>query len=458
MTNTKSRIDSSFHAAPAATWPRTLAGKALQTYRGWSIQAADSIARFAVDIGADGLLPTLRTTTGDLRDWMLDQHWPVRPLRIAVANPGAWSEPLFEQSSPFPIDWFATDRSTPGAAVCRWNGLDATIEHLGSGGVNISTLERSECPSLWEDWAKARPASFPTIFPLRFDTAGIHCEHVGEHEWPLLHQLLVTASVLSRDPARTNLDDIINGRYCPTAATPRLSLGGTPVQFTPQQEWSLIATSQLGSMLIEQPGAAATPARCAAARLVGACAASGSWQTREHFRLACARAAATVLKNDPTPLLQLAAVQIGATLDEEAVANLARAQNLLRQASADPDVDHIAFLHAEAATGETKPLTTGRLASGLCIAMATVPESRVRFMVEDFVEELTDSGIMIEREQDLALLHKVARSLATHPECFAPAAEAEPSQASASLTLPTVESASQQVAKPKRRSPRRKAA
>jgi hypothetical protein len=148
-------------------------------------------------------------------------------------------------------------------------------------------------------------------------------------------------------------------------------------------------------------------------------------------------------------------VQIGATLDEEAVANLARAQNLLRQSSADPDVDHIAFLHAEAATGETKPLTTGRLAAGLCIAMATVPESRVRFMVEDFVEELSESGIMIEREQDLALLLKVARSLATHPDCFAPANAAE---APETLQLPASQTQAAEATKPKRRASRRKAA
>ena len=97
-------------------------------------------------------------------------------------------------------------------------------------------------------------------------------------------------------------------------------------------------------------------------------------------------------------------------------------------------MDQIAFLNAEAATGEKVPLTTGRLAAGMCIAFAGICPTRIKFAVDDFFEELLDSALLLGREPDIALLRNVQHELchdwqARRPHSEAPLAQIGPAQA-----------------------------
>ncbi|MCX5691401.1 MAG: hypothetical protein NTV94_16695 [Planctomycetota bacterium] len=83
----------------------------------------------------------------------------------------------------------------------------------------------------------------------------------------------------------------------------------------------------------------------------------------------------------------------------------------IRQSNHLGALDQVAFLNAEAATGEKVPLTTGRLAAGMCIAFAGICPTRIKFAVDDFFENLLDSGLLLAREPDIALLRNVQHEL-----------------------------------------------
>ena len=379
--------------------------------RGRQILAIDHMLEWCVDLGADFLGPSIRS----LRDEYTTDRWPARPLRIGVVTPGDWCRPLFDQVAALPVEWVSLSRSVLPRGACERYLLDAVLETSGESGILIQTAQNAGLPSQWNDWSQDRDVAFPTVFPSRLDPTQLHWSHMDDLDWPLAHHLLVAAAVMSRLPARTTFRDIILGRHFPQDSLLHVSRGEA-ARLLPHRNWLDAALLEVAQTLIKEPAREPTPVRTAAARLCGAAATMTDWRVDESMRITTSRTANTALGNDPISLLQLAAVQIGCFRDEEGLRTLGHANAALRLRSQEFAPDQTAFLHAEAATGERVPLTTGRLAAGMCVAFAMIAPTHVKFEADDFFEELKDSSLLLGREPDIALLKKVGTILATGPE------------------------------------------
>ena len=393
------------YSAPSATWPVALADRAALRAAGLCILAVDGSLRALRAWDADTLFPSLTHASSSLRDTLIASGWPTRPLRIGVKSPGSWCKPLFDQASPLPVEWWSLGADVHAAQACRSHSLDAIVERCGDTGLLVHTLERPDREALWTDWTQERPVTFPAVFPARLDVSSLQWHEVGEDEWALAHDLIIAAATLARDPARVTMADLLRGRHGGPGGPGSTQPGKGLRPLSTQRPWRETALWQVASSLVAA-GAFPSPVRVAAARLCGAASTQTDWPVTESFRLATAQAAAAVLREDPTSLLRLAAVQLGCTCDEEGLATLEHAHDAVDGASSDESLDNIGFLQAEAVSGEPVSLTTGRLAAGMSIAFANSPASRIRFILEDFLDVLRETGRLVGRDQDLALLQR----------------------------------------------------
>ena len=393
------------YSAPRATWPGALADRAALRMAGLLIRGVDGALSAVHRHDADALFPSLAHLSSSIRDTLVSHGWPAMPLRIGVKSPGPWCKPLFDQASPLPVQWWSLGADAHAAQACRVHALDAIVERCGDTGLLVHTLERTDHEALWADWTQERPVSFPAVFPARLDVSSLQWHEVGEDEWTLAHDLIIAAATLARDPARATMADLLRGRHGGSGCFDPASHATGLKPLATQRPWRETALWQAASSLIAA-GSFPSPVRVAAARLCGAAATLTDWPVTESFRLATAQAAAAVLREDPTSLLRLAAVQLGCTCDEEGLATLERAHDAVDGASGEESLDNIGFLQAEAVTGEPVSLTTGRLAAGMSIAFAHSPASRIRFILEDFLDVLGESGRLVGRDQDLALLKR----------------------------------------------------
>ena len=393
------------YSAPRATWPGALADRVALRVAGAFIHGVDAALVAVHRRDTDMLFPSLAHASSSIRDTLIAHGWPAMPLRIGVKSPGPWCKPLFDQASPLPVQWWSLGADAHAAQACRSYALDAVVERCGDTGLLTHTLERAEREALWTDWTQERPVSFPAVFPTRLDVSSLQWHEVGEDEWTLAHDLIIAAATLARDPARVTMADLVRGRHGGSGCFDPASSAKGLRPLATQRPWRETALWQAASSLVAA-GSFPSPVRVAAARLCGAAATLTDWPVTESFRLATAQAAASVLREDPTSLLRLAAVQLGCTCDEEGLATLERAHDAVDGASGEESLDNIGFLQAEAVTGDPVSLTTGRLAAGMSIAFAHSPASRIRFILEDFLDVLGESGRLVGRDQDLALLKR----------------------------------------------------
>lgn len=394
------------HSTPRSNWPTSLVGRAAISLRAWQILQTEKMADACISLGADFLKPSLHA----MREQYSAERWPARALRIGVVTPGDWCRPLFDQTSLLPVEWFSLTRSVNPQGACARFQLDAVIESLGDTGMLVQTAERPELPAMWQDWTADPEVSFPAAFPSRLDVSRLEWSRIEDLDWPLAHDLLIAAAVMSRSVARTTFSDVLNGRHFQPDALTHLRRGDI-APLTPQRNWFDTSLLSATRRLAKEPSRDLTPVRQAAARLCGAAATMTDWRVDEHTRINAALAAGKVLGDDPISLLQLAAAQIGCFRDEQGVRTLTLANDAIRRSNHLGALDQVAFLNAEAATGEKVPLTTGRLAAGMCIAFAGICPTRIRFAVDDFFEELLDSGLLLGREPDIALLRNVQHEL-----------------------------------------------
>jgi hypothetical protein len=91
------------------------------------------------------------------------------------------------------------------------------------------------------------------------------------------------------------------------------------------------------------------------------------------------------------------------------------------------------------------------LASGMCIALSHLSADRARFIIEDFLEELRDTGLLVGCDADLAVLRRAYATLTSN---------AAPAIQSHMFIMPpqAPEAAKPEVSRTRRRGSRRKAA
>ncbi len=376
-----------------------------------------------------GFVGSLWTCAGDsderadaaAGEWLMRTGWPVRPLRIGLAEAGAWSDPLLATPTASDVEWYALPRDTGTDALLRFR-LDAVVSRDEEGELSVTTCENPQREAAWFDWGTDRPLSYPSVFPARIDCANISLGRVNTSELPLAQRMIEAAAVLSRVPARLTLADRVAGRL-PTQGERRRASGVHPTKLLPGEQ----ACDAIMNVLAEEAASRATSVRLkvsmverAAARACGAWLACSPTLIDEAARQEWMEACARICGDEPETMLRLAAVRLASGDDEAGIDAILRADRMLRDRELLPAIDHTAFLSAELELPLATSMTVGRLAAGACVIAATLPSAHAEHVLNDLLDDARFAELLIGRDQDRTLLMRVCHELrrARRVECF----------------------------------------
>lgn len=340
---------------------------------------------------------------------------PVRSLRIGLAVDGRWVTALVRAPRASGAEWLQLAHGEDPGEACARHGLDAVVYRGAEDRLFIATLERSGCDAAWFDWGQPRPLSYESVFPLRIDAARITLPINDETEAPipLLVRLIESAAVLSRHPSRLTEKDRLLGRQSLGAETLSRKHRGVMNADPAADAMCRLGYAMVAGATSSLPG----ETERAAARAVGAWAATYSGPLQENDRRSFAEAAARILGDEPEAVLRLAAVRLGAFDDSAGIEALVRADRVLRSRAASSAAlpisaaDPVLFVQSELEHGGYTPLTLGRVAAGICLACASSPASRLAYLRDDLMDDMRYSGWLVGRDQDRRLLLEVFREL-----------------------------------------------
>jgi hypothetical protein len=363
--------------------------------------------------------------TERLARWHDGQSWPVRPLRVGVADGGELVEALAFLPGTCAVEWFRTPRSIGEREQAR-EALDAVVWEDPGGGLRVRTTEHAGREAAWFDLASPRPLSFSSVFPARLDVRQMTLERVEAREATTLRPLVEALALLSRHPERLTLGDRLAGRRpVPSRARRGRATGLEPFRVRTDAVGAVLGrlTRELERVRV---GDVPTPAQRCAARLASAWSVAWDGAPRADLR-AAGEASARVAADEVEVLLRCAALRLE-MMDDDAGVDMLRAACRLAGGHAPVLGDPGAFLDAELRTGEPGARTTARIAVGAALVLATTPPERARFVREDFRDDLRQAPAFVGREQDARFVYEVACELERE---LAGRATADPANAAA---------------------------
>ncbi len=279
---------------------------------------------------------------------------------------------------------------------CSKRALAGAVTFTSTGQASIVLPEVRGREAAWDDWSHRLALSYPAVFPARIDAARIACGPVRvreQRESRLVARMAEVASLLAQSESRTG-----SRRSAEWAANhrERTERAMTSLARTFSSDWSDQNDRPLAS-----------PVCRAAARGVGAWLSMWDGNIDPQERRQWISHCTSFLQDEPEAHLRLAAAQIGAYEDDQALPALRRAFELLRSSGELPLSDPLAFVLAEMELGNFSSLALGRVASGLAIAWATAPKESVAYLRDDLIDDLQHSGKLVGRDQDHAFLKRV---------------------------------------------------
>jgi hypothetical protein len=328
-----------------------------------------------------------------------------RPLNVGLDLPPSLAEALTAAPGLLPVRWVGV--SCPEGAeqpVCRARVLDAVVRVCSQGAVRVTTSESPERESAWHDWARPRPLSYASAFPLRVDpTQATLCDpgEFSSHDVRLMRALVEAAAVSARTPARLTLGDRLGGRR--------------PMTLRPGSEDVIVEHAGADAALRRLAELAIDPGWSPALARTALRVASGWLASCDHadagLRRRVAEAAAQSMSDEPEALLRLAAARFATLDDAGGFEAIVTADRFLRKNRPEPILDHLAFLQSEVELGLPTPTTLGRVAAGICLVCAAAPDDRLPYIRDDVLDDLRYSGWLVGRDQDRAVLIEVFRVL-----------------------------------------------
>ena len=391
--------------ALGAPWPSSHLRRASLWLGAGAVRGLSLVGRALQRLGDATGLPLTDSQSLDTRlaAWLDSSEWPARPLRVAITTRAAWARRLPDSRGNFRVEWFQAGTLERAEDLLARRGFDAVVASASDGRPEITLRESEGREAAWFDWGSARPISYPALFPVRLDCARISfaSEPRTEPHTRLLRALIEAACVLARSDARTDLVDRLAGRV--PADTRR-----DAVSTSDRAAWS--ALSNLAQVLTETPVAQDQPGDApalgaAAARVVGAWAATADDRLSDDRRRAFAMAASSHAPAEPESWFRLAAVHFATLDDASGFDALSRAEALVR-ASANLAIhaDQHVFLSAELSADDGQCTTLGRVAAGLGLLLSTLSGDRLRYVADDLRDELRFAGLLVGRDQDHRLL------------------------------------------------------
>ncbi|MCA9298020.1 MAG: hypothetical protein KDA28_03080, partial [Phycisphaerales bacterium] len=125
---------------------------------------------------------------------------------------------------------------------------------------------------------------------------------------------------------------------------------------------------------------------------------------------------ARILPDSPEVLLRLAAVRFADLDDHAGFQALVKADQMLRETPNLPSIEHLPLLEHEIRHPDEGPMMLGRIASGICLACASIPRERIPYVREDVMDDVRFSKWLVGRDPDRQLLDQVFRVLEGCPE------------------------------------------
>jgi hypothetical protein len=377
-----------------------------------------------------------------LMEWMSRRGWPTRALRVGVVSPGAWSAPFMEMRGLSDVVWFAVPGAMKHHAALTRGDLDALVCTDGDGGITIHAREHPGKESAWYDWGAEPPLSYPAVFPARLDCSQVSLGVCAAADGGAVRTLIELAATLSRHPSRLTSADVSRGRT-PVNAPWTISPARSPREVAPVADpVRPLVRALMGTLAI---GGQSEGAMMAGTRLAGAWITTTPYAVDDLERAAWARDIQRRAGHEPQTMLRAGAAMLGSMDDTGGFDAILRADRMLRCVPLLPHVDHAAFLSAELQQGAPTSLTVGRLAAGICLVGASMPAGQLHYFLDDLTEDLRFASLLVGRDQDLALLHRIVRELdrARRAETFGlPAPAAAQPVATKSTVQTTTQAAS----------------
>lgn len=361
--------------------------------------------------------------------WLDNRRWPVRPLRVGIDERVTLAESIVAApGANVPIEFFSVPARTPDAQVLMAaRTLDAILRPIdgvdpASANLELITREAADRPAGLADWGAPGLVSYASVFPLRLDASRVTLREGNTPESPvLLRAIIESAAALSRTPMRLDFDDRLRGRR--PALMPRRTPTGRFTRLSADAAFAERAILRLCDLVrIEAAtttsAAPARPALRVAARLAGAWMSTGCGVSADVDRRAVVEAAAELLHDEPESLLRLAAVRLALSDHAGGISALEAADRLLARDAVASDVDSSAFIQAELhLSGAASSAAVGRVAAGICILTAGQTAEQLRFVRDDFFDDLSRTRLLVGREQDHRLIRDVFDALLAVREC-----------------------------------------
>lgn len=398
---------------PARPWPTgTLARTGLDAFN-LLARASYGLERAVFNVldRAGFAVPNAEETEERLASDHDTSHWWERPLRVGFAAPGPWADTIAAAPGAWQCEFLELTTGEAEAA-CRLNNLDCVIYASGPDDLALVTNEQPGREAAWYDWGQPRPASYPAIFPTRLDCARVTLPGACDRNADpiLLRAIVELACVTSRHATRLSYRDRLNGRRPIGAAVPKSK--GAVQPFHPAGE----GLSPLMAVLHNQlrgKGVFAPPLgyERAAARVLSAWVATTASTLTDEFRRDCAETSARICADEPDTLLRAAAVRFSVLDDAWGNDAIAKADVMLQNWPIVTEPDQLAFVQSELDLGSPSPMTVGRLAAGICLVGARMSFEHLRYFKDDLLDDMKCCELLMERDQDHALLKDVFRTM-----------------------------------------------
>ncbi len=326
------------------------------------------------------------------------------PLTIALQAKGPLTQAIRDHDSVVPLKWIAISPDDSGCAA-ESSRHDVTFIPDPAQGGRAITAETPDHSATWFDWSRPRPLAYPSVFPHQIDPACISFASLPDSDQhdPLIGALLVAAAVQSRSPMRLTLADRIRGR---------LPLDGhdQPGLIDPGA-YTARSMTRIADLLIARNPDPLEPAQRIAASALSAFLVTPAARLSIGARRAIMERVCPYIADRPEAWLRLAALRFADMDDQAALEALHHADPLVRAHAEELVLDQIPFVQSELDHGSYDPLALGRVAAGLCLIAAQHEYSRLTFLKDDLVEDLSFVGWLVGRDPDTALLHRVLDEL-----------------------------------------------
>ncbi|MDX2147717.1 MAG: hypothetical protein SFZ23_09365 [Planctomycetota bacterium] len=366
-----------------------------------------------------GLASAARAAVDQLTPWLSPHRFSER-LRVGLRLPAAQVEAIAEAPGAEDVRWFMVPGDAVDAEACQRFALDAVVSHA-KDALRITTRTSDDRRAAWHDWGIERPITYPNVFPARLDCQGATAAFGERPPSPrLIRALVELAAAHSRLPARLSKLDRAKGRVPILLDAPRGDRFSEVA--APRDRLRRVAENAASALIEHAPsvGSAFALDRLAA-RVVSAMVATAGNRFDESLRRGACEAAAAIAGDEPAVALRLAAVRVAAGDDEGGIDALLRADRLLRSPGLSlPETNNLPFVHAEMEV-ESDAVAIGRVAAGIVLLCAPLGVEKIPFLREDLLDDMRFSGLLVGRDPDRAMLHRVFAALeaARRAECRA---------------------------------------